>query len=245
MDAFVCEGVGKRFVDFPALSDITLRVAAGERVALVGPSGAGKTTLLHLLNGTLLPDVGSVRALGQDWATLSPRQARRVQAQIGTVYQQFHLVGNLKVIHNVNAGRLGEWSAWQALTSLLWPRDRTSAETALARVGVADKLMARTSELSGGQQQRVALARVLVQNPQAILADEPTASLDPERSREIMALLTKLAREDGKTLVASLHDFELARTFCERLVGMRLGRVVFDLPVDAVTPEQVAALYAI
>jgi len=198
---FELKNVTQRFGAFPALSDINLRVRAGERVALAGPSGAGKSTLIRLLNGTLLPSAGEVWALGHNLADLSPRALRRVQRQIGTVYQQFHLVDGLRVIHNVNAGHLGHWSFLKSVLSLVWPLEVDTAVKALAQVGIPEKIYERTDQLSGGEQQRVAIARVLLQQPRAILADEPVASLDPERGREIMDLLRHLNQETRKTLV--------------------------------------------
>jgi phosphonate transport system ATP-binding protein len=242
---FELNSVNKRFGELAALTDVTLRIEAGERVALVGPSGAGKSTLLSLLNGTQLPDEGQVIVLGHDLTSLSLRQLRRVQRRIGTVYQQFHLVDNLRVIHNVNAGHLGRWSLWQAAVSLLRPLQTEIALNALTQVGIPEKLYERTDQLSGGQQQRVALARVLVQKPDAILADEPIASLDPERGREIMNLFRDLTQQLGKTLVTSLHAIEFAYSHCERIIGLRQGQVLFDVPSDAVTAAMVRELYRI
>jgi len=242
---FELHHVSKQFGDFAALHDITLTIKSGERVALVGPSGAGKSTLLNLLNGTLLPDTGELRILGENLATLSLQQLRQVQQQIGTVYQQFHLVNSLRVIHNVNAGHLGQWSLLKAAVSLLWPLEVETATRALSLVGIPDKLYERTDRLSGGQQQRVALARVLVQNPQAILADEPIASLDPERGREIMNLFQGLTQQMGKTLIVSLHAIEFAYSHCERIVGLREGQILFDLPSTEVTTDMVSTLYRI
>ncbi len=242
---FELNGVTVRYGAFAALSKVSLRIEAGERVALIGPSGAGKSTLLSLLNGSLAPTEGEVRLLGQDPTQLSTRALRRLQRQIGTVYQQFHLVPNLSVIHNVNAGHLGRWSLLRAMFSLIVPLERPRAARALAEVGIADKLYARTDTLSGGQQQRVAIARVLVQDPVAILADEPISSVDPERSREIMTLLRELCDRFDKTLVVSLHAIEYAYSHCERMIGLRAGQVVFDLPAAQVSPQMVEALYRI
>ena len=242
---FELDNVTVRYGAFTALSKVSLRIEAGERVALIGPSGAGKSTLLSLLNGSLAPTEGEVRLLGQDPTRLSTRALRRLQRQIGTVYQQFHLVPNLSVIHNVNAGHLGRWSLLQAMVSLIMPLERPRAARALAEVGIADKLYARTDTLSGGQQQRVAIARVLVQDPVAILADEPISSVDPERSREIMTLLRELCDRFDKTLVVSLHAIEYAYSHCERMIGLRAGQVVFDLPAAQVSPQMVEALYRI
>jgi phosphonate transport system ATP-binding protein len=226
-----------------ALTDCSLAIAPGERVALIGPSGAGKSTLLSLLNGSQAPTTGRVTILGQEVNRLSPKKRRRIQRLVGTVYQQHHLVGNLAVVHNVNAGQLGRWSLPRALWSLVWPQQVQTAAQALAQVGIADKLYARTDRLSGGQQQRVALARALVQDPAAILADEPISSVDPERSRAMMDLLRQLSETTGKTLVISLHEVEFAVKYCDRIVGLRQGQILFDTPATAVSDEMMADLY--
>ncbi len=235
--------VSQQFGALTALSDLTLTIDLGERVALIGPSGAGKSTFLSLLNGTLMPSTGRVEVLGCDLSRLGPRKKRWVQRQVGTVYQQHHLVTNLTVVHNVNAGQLGRWSLAKAAWSLLWPQNIELAAQALAQVGMAEKLYARTDRLSGGEQQRVALARVLVQQPAAILADEPIASIDPARSHELMALLRDLTELAGKTLVVSLHDIEFAFQYCTRLLGLRQGALQFDLPPAQVTESMIDDLY--
>ncbi len=240
---FELRQVTQQFGQFVALTGLNLHVNSGERVALVGSSGAGKSTLLRLLNGTLLPTQGEVWALGQPLNCLSAAKLRRVQRQIGTVYQQFHLVNHLAVVHNVNAGHLGRWSFWKAALSLIYPQDLETAAKALHRVGIPEKLYDRTDSLSGGQQQRVAIARVLVQDPIAILADEPVASLDPQLSREMMNLLCGLAAIDGKTLVVSIHSIELAKSHFDRIIGLRAGRVFFDLPAHQVSDALISSLY--
>lgn len=242
---FELKNVTKRFGSFQALTGVSFKIRAGERVALVGPSGAGKSTLINLLNGTMLPSQGEVYVLGHNLAHLSPKAVRQVQRQVGTIYQQFHLVDNLRVVHNVNAGHLGRWSFLKAALSLAWPLEVETAAQALAQVGIPEKLYERTDQLSGGQQQRVALARVLVQNPAAILADEPISNLDPERSREIIELLCDLSQQTGKTLISSLHAIKFARSHYQRIIGLRLGCVLFDAPAADVTPEMVEALYKI
>ncbi|MEB3337054.1 MAG: ATP-binding cassette domain-containing protein [Leptolyngbyaceae bacterium] len=240
---FELNQVTQQFGSTPVLRDINLRIEPGERVALVGPSGAGKSTLLRLLNGTLLPSQGEVWALGRNLKSSAPYRLRQVQRQIGTVYQQFHLVDSLQVVHNVNAGHLGHWSFWKAAVSLFWPLDVETAAQALARVGIPEKLYARTDQLSGGQQQRVALARVLVQKPVVILADEPISNLDPELSREMMDLLRDLSQQTETTLVVSLHAIAFARSHCQRLIGLRQGRIQFDAPATAVSEAMIEDLY--
>jgi phosphonate transport system ATP-binding protein len=181
--------------------------------------------------------------LGAELSELGPGALRRLQRRVGTIHQQLDLVPPLRVVHNVNAGHLGRWPAWKALLSLLSPREVETAHAALHLVGIPDKLWTRCEQLSAGQQQRVAIARVLVQDPDLILADEPTASLDPERADAILALLGELVRETGKTLVASLHSVEQARRHFDRIIGLRAGRLDFDLPAAAVEPEMLAELY--
>ena len=241
--AFSLRGVGVRYGAAWALREVDLDVEAGQRVALVGPSGAGKSTLLSLLNGSVPPTTGSVRVLGSDPASLRPRELRGLRRRVGTVHQQLHLVGPLRVVHNVNAGRLGEWPLAKAAWSLVSPQEVDTVSGALERVGIPGKLYERVDRLSGGEQQRVALARVLVQRPEAILGDEPIASLDPARAGEIMDLLRDLAVELGTTLVVSLHAIELALSHCERVIGLRDGRVVFDLPPAEVTAALAGDLY--
>jgi len=240
---FELKNVTKQFGTFPAVQNINLQIWAGERVALAGPSGAGKSTLINLLNGTLLPTKGQVHVLGKNLAQLGPKALRQLQRQVGTIFQQFHLVNNLRVIHNVNAGHLGRWSFPKAIFSLIWPLEVVTASNALAQVGIPEKLYEPTARLSGGQKQRVAIARVLVQQPQAILADEPISSLDPERSREIMDLLRELSQSTQKTLVTSLHNIGFARSHFERIVGIRQGQILFDTPAADLTEAMISRLY--
>lgn len=242
---FALEGVVVRYGALEALSGVGLRVEEGERVALAGPSGAGKTTLIRVLGGSLLPDGGSARAFGRDLASLRRGELRDLQRRIGTVHQQFHLVEPLRVVHNVNVGRLAEWPLWKAALSLVRPLETERAAAALARMGIAEKLYERTDRLSGGEQQRVALARTLVQDPEVVLADEPISSLDRENSRRVMDLLRGLSEERGRTIVASMHDIRFALRYFERVVGLRRGRVLFDLPARAVDERLVERLYAI
>jgi phosphonate transport system ATP-binding protein len=227
-----------------AVDDITLCLEPGERVAVIGPSGAGKTTLVRLLNTTLRPTSGRLRFDDEDITRLSGRRLRQIRRRIGTVYQQHNLVPQLRVVHNVLAGRLGRWSLAKALWSLISPRDCGVVLAALEQVGIAEKFYARTAHLSGGQQQRVAIARVLVQDPDVILADEPVSSVDPTLSRTIVQLLVHLAEGGRKTLVANLHAMGLALEFFPRVIGFRGGRVLFDLPPEAVTEKVLEELYA-
>jgi phosphonate transport system ATP-binding protein len=212
-------------------------VASGERVALVGASGAGKSTLLAVANGSVLPTAGSVRVLGTELG------ARRLRARVGTVHQSLELVGRLRVVHDVNAGRLAEWSAARAAWSLVRPQGLPEVLAALERVGLADRAFERTERLSGGQQQRVAIARLLVQQPDLVLADEPASALDPVLADRALTLLGELALARGGALVAALHDPGLVRRHCDRVVGLADGRVVLDRPVAALSAADLAGLY--
>ena len=238
-------GVRVAYGAYTALDGIDIDVRAGERVALVGPSGAGKTTLLRVCNGTVLPTNGTATVLGHDLSSASAAEGRDVRRRIGSVYQHLNLVGPLRVIHNVNAGLLAEWSRTRALRSLVRPAEVDTARNALGRVGIADKIFERTEKLSGGEQQRVALARVLVQNPELILADEPVSSLDPARAEEVMDLLCDVIADRTRTLIVSLHDFDLARRRCDRVIGLRAGKVLFDLAPHDVDGALAAELYRI
>jgi phosphonate transport system ATP-binding protein len=237
-------GIRKVFGDgAAALEDISLTVGRGEPVAFIGPSGAGKTTLFRILNLTLRPTAGRLRFDGHDAAVLSDAGLRQARTRIGTVYQQQNLVGRLRVVHNVLAGNLGRWSTVEAFASLVRPRV-APAQRALAQVGIPEKLWARTDELSGGQQQRVAIARVLVQDPDVILADEPVSSVDPSLAASMVGLLREVCANADKTLCMNLHSVELALAYFPRIVGIRDGRVQFDLAPDKVTDELLRELYA-
>jgi phosphonate transport system ATP-binding protein len=236
--------VGKVFTDGTvAVDDVTLDIRAGEWVAVIGPSGAGKTTLFRLLNATLRPTSGRVWFDDTELQSLSGRRLRQLRRRIGTVYQQHNLVPQLRVVHNVLAGRLGRWSLAKALLSLVSPQERLVALMALEQVGIPEKLYTRTAHLSGGQQQRVGIARALVQDPDVILADEPISSVDPSLGRTIMELLVQLAETHKKTLVANLHAVSFALDLFPRVIGFRQGRVAFDLPPAAVSDAVMADLY--
>jgi phosphonate transport system ATP-binding protein len=191
----------------------------------------------------VLPTTGTVRVLGADPGTLSGRDRRRLLARVGTVHQSLELVGRLRVVHDVNAGRLAHWSAARAAWSLLHPQGLPEVLDALARVGLADRVFERTERLSGGQRQRVAIARLLVQQPDLVLADEPASALDPVLADRALALLGEPARSRGGALVAALHDTGLVRRHCDRVVGLAGGRVVLDAPVAALSTADLAELY--
>jgi phosphonate transport system ATP-binding protein len=189
------------------------------------------------------PTAGSVRVLDADPSARSGRAGRRLRARIGTVHQHLELVGSLRVVHDVNAGRLGTWSAARAAWSLLRPQGVPDVVAALERVGLADRAFERTGRLSGGQRQRVAIARLLVQQPDLVLADEPASALDPALADRALALLGDLARDRGGALVAALHDPGLVLRHCDRVVGLTDGRVVLDRSTTGLSPADLADLY--
>ncbi len=240
MTAVALRGATVRFGERVALHGVDVRLEPGEHVAILGSSGAGKTTLLRLLNGSLAPAAGSVELLGHDPARLRARARRRVQRRIGTVHQGLHLVGPLRVVHNVNAGRLGYWPLWRAVASLVSPRAAPEATAALARVGLEGRERERTDQLSGGEQQRVAIARLLMQRPAVVLADEPVANLDPPRARRVLDLV--LGVQDA-AVVVTLHDVAVALERFDRVIGLRDGRVRFDAPAERVTAAMIDDLY--
>lgn len=233
--------IQKTYARKKALSSLSFTVNKGEKLALIGPSGAGKTTLLNLLAATLHPDEGEILIDGQ---LLSEVSDQKIKAKkIGMIRQQFDLVGELPVIHNVLAGRLAEWGIVKSILSMLIPQEKEYAIHALERVGLIDKLYERSSALSGGEQQRVALARLLVQSPEIVLADEPVASLDPARAEDILQLLVSIASEEKQTLIASLHSVEYAKKYFDRLIALKNGQLFFDLPAASVTETHIQHLY--
>ncbi|MEG0200443.1 MAG: ATP-binding cassette domain-containing protein, partial [Comamonas sp.] len=244
--SFLLEDAGLTHANgFVALSDISLSAAQGENMALIGPSGAGKTSLLNTIGSSHLPTAGRMTVLQQTVsAHTSAAQLKALRSRIGTVHQAAPIPLRQRVITAVLAGKLGQWPQWKALASLAYPQDIPGAREALARVQLEDKLFARCDQLSGGQLQRVGIARVLYQQPGLILADEPVSALDPALSLATVQLLVQEAAARQATLVASLHAVDLALSCFERIVGIRDGRIAFDLPAAQVTQAQLQALYA-
>ena len=225
-----------------ALDDVDLVVRAGERVALLGPSGAGKSTLLSLLSGATDPDVGTVLLFGEALAAVGSRRRRELAARVGALTQDLALVEHVRVLHNVAAGRLGRVPLRTALARLLTARADDEVRAVLAQVELPWATHARTHQLSGGERQRVAVARLLMQRAEAVLADEPASSLDPTTARQVLDLLRHSATT-GTTGV-SLHQPEAARRTFTRVIGLRRGRVVLDLPPGQVTDDRLDELYA-
>jgi phosphonate transport system ATP-binding protein len=214
----------------PVLNGVSLEVHRGEKVAILGPSGAGKTTLFRAITGFVPVRSGSVSVDGVPFQGLRGRRLREWRRRIALVSQRHDLVDRLRVYQNVMAGALGRWSTLHALRFLLFPlaAEIEEAKTALARVEIAHKLRVPTAELSGGEHQRVAIARALVQHPLVLLADEPVASLDPDLSEQILALLCRLAQENGFALLCSLHQPEFAYRYFDRIIRIEDGRILAD-----------------
>jgi phosphonate transport system ATP-binding protein len=228
-----------------AVNRFTLEVRPGERIALLGPSGAGKTTLFRLLNATLRPTSGTLQFDGSDVGAMSGRELRSMRRRIGTIYQQFYLVPSLTALENTLCGRLGYWSVLHTIRTIVRPtkQDLEQAMAALEVVGLADKHRTRADQLSGGQQQRLAIARVLMQDPEVILADEPFASLDPSLKESLASLLIFLVTNSKRTLVTTLHDVDTALRYFPRIVALREGHVAFDTTPTEIDMETLKALY--
>lgn len=227
-----------------ALSRITLCAGHGERLAVIGSSGAGKTSLLRLLAAALRPDDGSIEVLGQEPWRLSARALRRLRCRIGVVHQNPPIPGRQRAITGILAGRLGVWPWWKSIVSLLYPADIAGAEAQLARVELADRLFERCDQLSGGQLQRVGVARVLYQQPDLMLADEPVSAMDPTLANLTLGQLVRDATMRSVTLIASLHAVDLALRWFPRIVGLKGGEIVFDLPPVRITDALLRDLYA-
>jgi phosphonate transport system ATP-binding protein len=235
----------KAFPCCKALDDVSLSIGEGEMVALIGASGSGKSTLLRHLSGFVVADQGEVKVSGdtiqKDGRVVA--NIRRLRAQIGFVFQQFNLVGRLSVMTNVLTGLLYRTSLFRSMLMRFSTTERQQALEALAAVGIEKFAWQRAATLSGGQQQRAALARCLVQKAKIVLADEPIASLDPESARNVMELLAQMNRERGCTVVVSLHQVEFAIKYCPRTVALHRGKVVYDGPSSALTPQLLGELY--
>jgi phosphonate transport system ATP-binding protein len=226
-----------------ALDGVSLDIADGEFVALIGPSGAGKSTFLRCLNGLAEATAGDVSIDGIPVTAARDPELRRVRARVGFVFQQFNLLRRLSVLENVLVGRLARVGRWRSLFGWFPAEDVERAREALRRVELDGLAARRADTLSGGQQQRVAIARALAQEPRVIVADEPMASLDPALARTVMELLGRINREDGITVITSLHVLELARLYGRRVVALRAGRVAYDGPPDGLG-EAAGAIFA-
>ena len=227
----------------PALQAIDLVIRQGEQVAVIGPSGAGKTTLLATLSCTRKPESGLLEIFGDDPWSLAEAPRHRLRARQCLAPQTPPLPPRQRVVTAVLAARLPQWTLWQAISSLIKPADPQAAFEALQRFGLGDKLYARVDRLSGGERQRCGLARLLMSSAEAFLVDEPLSALDPTLSQLTLSTLQQEAQARNATLVCSLHQVDIARSHFPRIVGLRAGRIVFDLPREAVSDAMIAALY--
>lgn len=237
------------------LHDVSLKLDHGEMVALIGASGSGKSTLIRCIAGLLPIDAGAgwsggerpccIKVFGltmQENGRIGP-SAAGLRARVGVIFQQFNLVPRLSVLTNVCLGLLGQIPKWRGTLSAFTHAEKQRAMQALTRVGIPEQALKRGSDLSGGQQQRAAIARTLAQGADILLADEPIASLDPSSARRVMDTLAELNRQDGITVLVSLHQVEYALAYCPRTIALRDGRVVYDGPSDALTPAFLSELY--
>lgn len=226
-----------------ALRDLSFTVEKGEFLVVIGLSGSGKSTLLRCVNRLIEPTKGSIWLDGTDITRLSPTRMRRVRRRIGMIFQQFNLVDRATTVRNVLTGRLGYMSGWRSLLGFFPPEDREVALANLDRVGLRDKAYVRVDQLSGGQRQRVGIARALMQKPEILLADEPVSALDPATSHSIMQYLEQMNREDGVTVIASLHFLSLARRYATRIVALKDGQLVFDGPPKTIDNAKFKEIY--
>ena len=226
-----------------ALNNVTLEIPDGQFVALIGPSGAGKSTLIRCVNRLVDATNGTIQLGEREITSLSNTDLRRARRRMGMIFQEYALVERLTVMENVLSGRLGYVNFWQSLFRK-YPKDNVrEAYRLLDRVGLMHMADKRADELSGGQRQRVGICRALIQDPELLLVDEPTASLDPKTSRQIMRLIKELCEERGLAAIINIHDVALAQMFSERVVGLKLGEIVYDGAPDGLTPSVLTEIY--
>lgn len=235
------DGVSKSFGEQSVLDKISFSVKKGELVAVIGPSGSGKSTLLKIIARQLLSDLGRIFVDGKDIHEFS--NSKQFAKKVGILSQSLDLVEELSVLNNVLIGRMNDWGAIRSLCSLVFPQDKPLAMDALNKMGIADKVKEKAIHLSGGEKQRVAFARLLVQSPEIILADEPISSLDPTRAEDVLMLLTGLAKNEGITLLTTLHSVDYVRKYFSRVIGISQGHLQFDLPIEQVSDGMLAKLY--
>lgn len=226
-----------------ALKGVSFSIAEPQVVAIIGPSGSGKSTLIRCINRLIEPTSGSVVLEDENITVLGRRQLRKARRRMGMIFQEYNLVERLTVMENALSGRLGYVSFWQAFRRKFPPQDVAKAFQLLDRVGLEGYHDTRADALSGGERQRVGIARALMQNPALLLVDEPTASLDPKTSRQVMRLLVELSKEFGTLTLVNIHDVGLAQMFADRIIGLRLGEVVFDGTADQVTEQTLTDIY--
>jgi phosphonate transport system ATP-binding protein len=238
------EGLEKTYrTGDPALRGVSLSVGTGEIIGLIGPSGAGKSTLIRCVNRLVEPNGGKVFLGETEITSLGQRDLRRVRRHIGMIFQEFALVERLTVMENVLSGRLGYVGFWASWFRRFAPDDIAKAFALLDRVGLTEHVDKRADALSGGQRQRIGIARALIQGPKLLLVDEPTASLDPKTSRQVMRLLIEVCVERGLAAIVNIHDVGLAQMFLRRIVGLRAGAVVYDGPAEGLSADVLTTIY--
>ncbi|MBY5559897.1 phosphonate ABC transporter ATP-binding protein [Rhizobium sp. 25PS6] len=240
---FELKNVTRRFGKKLAVDSVTLAIPQGQMVGIIGRSGAGKSTLLRMINRLQEPSSGSVHFAGVEVSGLRGQALRNWQRDCAMIFQQFNLVPRLDVLTNVMLGRLNHRSTLMSLLNIFTREERVHAIAALERLGIEQTALQAAGTLSGGQQQRVAIARALMQNPKMVLADEPIASLDPLNAKIVMDALRDINEREGITVITNLHTLDTARNYCERIVGMAGGRVVFDGKPSELTAEAVKEIY--
>jgi len=241
---FILNNLTKRYnTGDLALQGVDLSIPDGQVLALIGPSGAGKSTLIRCVNRLVEPTNGSAILNDINLTNLSARQLRKARRKMGMIFQEYALVERLTVMENVLSGRLGYVGFWRSYFRKFPKKDVKEAYRLLDRVGLLEMANKRADELSGGQRQRVGICRALIQDPDLLLVDEPTASLDPKTSRQIMRLINELCEERGLTAIINIHDVLLAQMFSQRIVGLALGKVVYDGNPDGLTPEVLTQIY--
>ncbi|MBY3178104.1 phosphonate ABC transporter ATP-binding protein [Rhizobium leguminosarum] len=240
---FELKNVTRRFGKKLAVDSVTLDIPQGQMVGIIGRSGAGKSTLLRMINRLQEPSYGSVHFAGVEVSGLRGQALRNWQRDCAMIFQQFNLVPRLDVLTNVMLGRLNHRSTLLSLLNIFTREERVHAIAALERLGIEQTALQAAGTLSGGQQQRVAIARALMQNPKMVLADEPIASLDPLNAKIVMDALRDINEREGITVITNLHTLDTARNYCERIVGMAGGRVVFDGQPSELTAEAVKEIY--
>ena len=237
------DNVGRRFGSTLAVSDCTLAIPTGQMVGIIGRSGAGKSTLLRMINRLIDPTDGRIHFGDVEISALKGDTLRSWQRDCAMIFQQFNLVPRIDVLTNVLLGRLNTRNTVSSILGLFTTRERAEAITALERLDIAEVALQRAGTLSGGQQQRVAIARAMMQNPRIMLADEPIASLDPRNAKIVMDSLKQINEREGITVISNLHTLDTARTYCQRIIGMRAGRIAFDGTPDELTTEVAQDIY--
>ncbi|WP_137181790.1 phosphonate ABC transporter ATP-binding protein [Roseomonas sp. AR75] len=240
----VLRGLAKEYTPGkPVLRGIDLAFSPDGITAIIGPSGTGKSTLIRCINRLVEPTAGEILLHGEDLAKLRGRALRLARRRIGMVFQEYNLVERLSVMENVLSGRLGYVPLWRAWLRKYPEQDVARAFDLLDAVGLPEQATRRADALSGGQRQRVGIARALMQQPELLLADEPTSSLDPKTAVEVMELLTRLTAAAGVPVIVNIHNVDLARRFAQRIIGMSGGAVVFDGPPEALESHHLQQIY--